>query len=162
MKHLCEVEFMNDREFKFKNNMVYSVLGVVWFFFSLINFIGFVFFIRQKPSIKFFTVYMISMLLFSFVATIILGLYYLTLHMRTYIKITENYMQIHRGLVKKAHIIKYIDIAEIRMIGDKVYLVLNSNAKRKEIQIFRSYLYIVDFDELVKSLSKYKISIKCN
>jgi len=153
---------MNDREFKFKNNMVYSVLGVVWFFFSLINFIGFVFFIRQKPSIKFFTVYMISMLLFSFVATIILGLYYLTLHMRTYIKITENYMQIHRGLVKKAHIIKYIDIAEIRMIGDKVYLVLNSNAKRKEIQIFRSYLYIVDFDELVKSLSKYKISIKCN
>lgn len=69
--------------------------------------------------------------LYTVAGVVILGLligkYYICLPSRTYIKITDKELVVHKGLAWGNRVIKFVDIEEVRLLGNKVFFMLPNN-----------------------------------
>lgn len=148
-------------ELKFKKkqlNVVYGViwivLGLVWIIYLLIGIFVF------KAVLSLGTVYMTIMMTLNSVLSFLLGKYYITLSSRTYIKIYDEKLEIHKGLLRKNLLIKFEDIEEVRWIGERIVIILMSYCSNKEVEIRLESIYLKDLDILLNNFSKNNKLVK--
>ena len=153
--------YMEIYELKFKKKQSVTLLGVFWAFFSLIWAIFLVIFIAGfKPPLKIAVVYMIIVMMLNIILGFVLGKYYISLSSRTYIKISHKELKIHKGLAHKNQIIKFEDIEEVRLIGEKIVIILMNYCSNKEVEIRSDLIYLKDLDILLNNFSKNNKLIK--
>lgn len=87
----------------------------------------------------------------------VLGRYYLTLSSRTYIRINENGLEIHKWLARKNQFIKLKDIEKVCLIGEKIVIILTEYGLNKEFEIMLNLMYLKDVDILLNNFSKNNI-----
>ncbi|MBX4261520.1 hypothetical protein [Clostridium estertheticum] len=148
-------------ELKFKKKQSVTILGVGWGFISLFWVIFFVVFIVGfKPSLKIGTVRITTLIMLNIILGFVLGNYYITLSSRAYIKISHKELKIHKGLTRRNQVIKFEDIEEVLLIGEKIVIILMDYCSNKEVVIRSDLMYLKDLDILLNNFSKYNKLIK--
>jgi hypothetical protein len=154
---------MADCEIKYKKKESSIICGVVWGIMSLIWTILLIFIIYIRgftPPLKIGYIYMVFIFLLNGILAFILAKYYITLSLQAYIKIYDDGLEIHKGLLRRSQLIDFKDIDEARLIGNKMYIILKDYVSLKEVEISLDLIYLKDLDRLLVDLFKNDIPIK--
>lgn len=151
---------MEEYEIKFKQKGINIAAGVIWIIVAIVNLLILIYFFMLQPSFMTGTVIVTFELSIVFVLGLIIGIYYLRLSCRTYIKITEKQLQIHKGLVWGNETFNIKNIEEARLLGNKMFLIIVNSIKRKEIEIKLDLIFMKDLDMLLEKLSSNNIPVR--
>lgn len=134
---------------KFKENPICKVAGVVWLIVALLNLGLLIFMLNSFAS--HFGLLISPILLLTILSGSALGIFYLRIHHVDYIRINEQSLSIHRGLVLRRRIVKLSDVHEGRLVGNKYILILKNE---KEVPLYTRNLSIRDLDRLKVNFDK--------
>lgn len=150
---------MLDYDFKFKKNSIMVVCGFIWIFFGVfaLSFGTFII-LAWRPHFPIGYIMPLEMFIIAILG-IPLGLYYIKMSSRSYVKISDDNIRVHKGLVKRDFAIRFNDIEQIRLSDKKISLLLKNNLKIKEIEIIKDLLYIKDIDTLLGCFNLNKIVV---
>lgn len=88
-----------------------------------------------------------------------LGYLSFTMYKRAYIKISEGCLWIYKAPLSKSISIPLANIETARILGVKLIFTLSSEPSRKEEAIFLSYLYVIDVEKLIETLSQNHVPV---
>lgn len=145
---------------KYKKKRLYTVLGGGWSFMGVFSLVFFIIFMKSRPEFHIGSIIFGFELILMISLSSILGIYYLKLKSRSYIKITNNGLKVHKGLVWGSNYINFSEIQEIRIQRNKMFLLLIKSNSKREIEIHLDLLYRMDYDILIEELSKHHMVIK--
>lgn len=129
---------------KFKDKMMYKVVGILWIFVGLMSIItASVFFFIDRRIAGVFLIFAI----FQVPLSLMIGIYYLRLPKINYIELGADGINIHKGLVLGKSFIGYKEIKAGRVIGNK-FILLNWNGN--EISIVLDLLFLRDIEVLIQ------------
>jgi uncharacterized membrane protein YdbT with pleckstrin-like domain len=148
-------------ELKFKKRQSNITLGIIWvicgLFWTSLLIASFTIF---KAQLSTGTVFFSILIVLNIILDFLLGKHYITFSLQTYIKIYDKELEIHKGLLSKKQFIKFEDIEEVRLIGEKVVIILMNYCSNKEIVIWSELMYLKDLDILLDNFSKNNILVK--
>ncbi|KZL90412.1 hypothetical protein [Clostridium magnum] len=148
-------------ELKFKKRQLNVILGIVGIvcglFWTSLLIASFTIF---KAQISTGTVFFTVLIVLNIILDFLLGKHYITFSLQTYVKIYDKELEIHKGLLSRKQFIKYEDIEEVRLIGEKVVIIMMDYCSNKEIVIWSGLMYLKDLDILLDNLSKNNILVK--
>ena len=147
-------------ELKYKKKSSYIVLGALWSLIGGFWFAFFVIFMMSRPGFHIGSMVFIFEFILIISLSSLLGRYYLKLQSRSYVRITNNGLEIHKSLLRGSSHINLKEIQEIRIQRNKLFLLLIKSNHKREIEIHLDLLYIKDYDILIEELSKHHIVIK--
>lgn len=151
---------MEGYELKFREKRFIIATGVLWIFISVLYLIMLIFYWGLlKPSFMIGTIIVSFELSVVFILGLIIGIYFLCLPSRTYIRITENELAIHKGLVWGNEVIKFHNIQEVRLLGNKMFIIPIYTYLRKEIKIKLDLIYMKDLEILLENFFSKSISV---
>lgn len=157
----CIRGYIQIYELKFKKRQLDIVYGVIWVLIGLLwTILIVVCFTVFKAELLVGTVLFTILMALNAVLGFILGNHYITLSSQTYIKVYDKELEINKGLARRNQFIKFEDIEEARLIGNKMYIILKDYISIKEVEIALEVIYMKDLDRLIIDLSENDVPVK--
>ncbi|MFZ3588502.1 hypothetical protein ACOI1C_04310 [Bacillus sp. DJP31] len=138
-------------EIKYKENPLWKVTGAIWLVVALLN-LGLLLFMLGG-SLRAFGLIVSPLLLLTVVASTMLSVFYFRLKNTDYLKLNNNVLSIHIGLIRRRKEIAVHEIEKGVALGSKYILLLKDG---KEVTINQELMKYRDFEELKAMLEQDK------
>lgn len=148
---------MDTGNLKYSKSILLISLGIGWLLLGIMNFIVLLLNVMQLTVGGGLLLYQI---IFASIASSTIGVYYLTLSSRVYIRIFLEGLKIHKGLLLGSYIIKFEEINHINPLQNKIIIKPRDEYGKRKIIILTKFLSTKDNEILMKTFAQKHIKIQ--